>query len=153
MMTRQTVLRASIAPALLVLVLGLTGCGQMRPSQNVDIYEATLAGAQEVPPNPSPGRGVAEVQINTSTNVLTWKVTYSGLTGPATAAHIHGPAAPGQNVGVVVPFTNVTAQPIQGQATITPAQYGDLAAGLWYVNVHSARYPDGEIRGQLRRRQ
>jgi hypothetical protein len=152
MINRHTVLRASLASAL--LVLGLAGCGQMRPSQKVDIYEATLGGAQEVPANPSPGRGMAEVQIDTNTNMLTWKVTYSGLTGPATGGHIHGPAAPGANAGIVVPFTgNLNAQPIQGQTTVTPTQYGDLAAGLWYVNIHSAQFPGGEIRGQLRRRQ
>jgi hypothetical protein len=93
------------------------------------------------------------MQFNSSNNTLNWKVTYTGLSGPATGAHIHGPAAAGANAGIVVPFTNVGTQPIQGQATITPTQFGDLAAGLWYVNVHTAQAPGGEIRGQLRRRQ
>ena len=150
MMSRQTILRTAIAAA---ATLALAGCGQMRPSQKADIYEATLSGAQEVPPANTRGTGTAEVQLNTSTNVLSWKVTYSGLTGPATAAHIHGPAGPGANAGVVIPFQNASANPIVGQATITPAQYGDLAAGLWYVNVHTAANPGGEIRGQLRKRQ
>jgi hypothetical protein len=152
MMTRQTILRTTIAATL--LALGLAGCGQMRPSQKMDIFEATLSGTQEVPPNTSPGRGTAEVQVNSNTNTLTWKVTYSGLSGPATGAHIHGPAAPGANAGILVPFTgNLNAQPVQGQAQITPAQMGDLSAGMWYVNIHSAQFPGGEIRGQLRRRQ
>ena len=152
MMSRQTVLRTTLAASL--LALGLAGCGQMRPSQKIDIYEATLTGTQEVPPNTSPARGTAEVQHNANTNTLTWKVTYSGVTGPLTGAHIHGPAGPGANAGIVVPFSgNLNAQPIQGQGTITPQQVGDLAAGLWYVNLHTAQYPGGEIRGQLRRRQ
>lgn len=152
MMTRHTILRTAFAAGLVALTVA--GCAQMRPSQKMDIYEATLTGAQEVPPNPSAGRGTAEIQFNSNTNALSWKVTYSGLSGPLTGAHIHGPAASGANAGVVVPFTgNLNAQPIQGQATITPAQFGDLAAGLWYVNLHTARSPDGEIRGQLRRRQ
>jgi hypothetical protein len=151
MMNRHIVLRAALAGGIAALVLA--GCGQMRPSQKVDIYEARLAGTQEVPPVNTAGSGTAEIQINTNTNVLTWKVTYSGLSGTATGAHIHGPAGPGQNAGVLVPFTNVAAQPITGQATITPTQYGDLAAGLWYVNVHTAANPGGEIRGQLRKRQ
>lgn len=152
MMTRQTVLRTTLAASL--LALGLAGCGQMRPSQKMDIYEATLSGAQEVPPNTSAGRGTAEVQLNANTNMLTWKVTYSGLSGPVTGGHIHGPAGPSANAGIVVPFTgNLNAQPVQGQAQITPQMVGDLAAGLWYVNIHTAQNPGGEIRGQLRRRQ
>ena len=151
MMSRQTVLRTALAAAVVAVVT--TGCGQMRPSQKMDIYEATLSGAQEVPPANTAGRGMAEVQFNSNTNMLTWKITYSGLSGPATAGHIHGPASASQNAGVVVPFANASASPITGQAAITAQQYGDLAAGLWYVNLHTAANPGGEIRGQLRRRQ
>lgn len=151
MMTRHTVLRTVLAAAAVALV---AGCAQMRPSQKMDIFEATLTGAQEVPPNTSPGRGMAEVQYNSNTRNLTWKVTHSGLSGTVTGAHIHGPAAPTANAGIVIPFSgNLNAQPIQGQTTLTPAQVGDLAAGLWYVNLHTAQFPGGEIRGQLRRRQ
>ncbi len=152
MMTRHTVLRTAFAASL--VALAVTGCGQMRPSQKMDIYEATLDSAQEVPSNTSAGRGAAEIQFNSSNNVLSWKVTYSGLSGAVTGAHIHGPAAPGANAGIVVPFSgDLNAQPMQGQATLTPTQFGDLAAGLWYVNLHTAQFPGGEIRGQLRRRQ
>lgn len=146
-----TLLRSAVAAGL--LVVAVSGCGPIRPSQKIDIWEATLTGAEEVPPVATGARGMAEVQFNTNTNALSWKVTYSGLSGPATGAHIHGPAGPGQNAGVVVPFANVTMQPIQGQTTLTAAQVADLVAGRWYVNVHSAAHPAGEIRGQLRRRQ
>ena len=150
MMSRQTVLRTALAAAAVAVV---AGCGQMRPSQKMDIYEATLSGAQEVPAVNTQGRGTAEVQYNSNTGTVSWKVTYSGLTGPATAGHIHGPAPTGQNAGVSVPFSNVAANPVTGEAKITPTQYGDLAAGLWYVNLHTAANPGGEIRGQLRKRQ
>jgi hypothetical protein len=149
MMSRKTV----VATAIAATALALAGCGQMRPSQKVDIYEARLTGAQEVPPVNTAANGMAEIQLNTNTNVLSWKVTYTGLSGTPTGGHIHGPAGPGQNAGVVIPFTNVAAQPVAGQATITSQQYGDLAAGLWYVNIHTAANPGGEIRGQLRKRQ
>ena len=80
--------------------------------------------------------------------MLRWKLTYSGLSGPATGAHFHGPAMPGSNAGVVVPFTSATS-PIEGQATLTPAQLADLMDGKWYANVHTASNPGGEIRGQV----
>ena len=151
MLTRHTFLRTAIAAGFVTLTLA--GCGQMRPSQKINIFEANMTAGQEVPPAVSTGTGAAEVQFNENTNKLTWKVTYSGLTGPATAGHIHGPAPAGQNAGVVIPFTaNLNAQPITGETTITPAQYADLNAGLYYVNIHSARFPGGEIRGQLRKR-
>jgi hypothetical protein len=81
--------------------------------------------------------------------MLTWTVTYEGLTGPATAAHFHGPAAAGANAPPVVPIKGNLASPITGSATLTDAQAADLSAGNWYFNVHTAKYPDGEIRGQL----
>ena len=151
MLNRHTFLRTAIAAGFVTLTLA--GCGQMRPSQKIQIFEANLSAAQEVPMNSSAATGSAEVQFNENTNKLTWKITYSGLTGPATAGHIHGPAPAGQNAGVVIPFPgNVIAQPVMGETTITPGQYADLAAGLHYVNIHTANFPGGEIRGQLRRR-
>jgi CHRD domain-containing protein len=87
--------------------------------------------------------------LDTASKTLTWTVTYSGLGGPATAAHIHGPAAPGANAGVLVPFNGDLASPIKGSATLTDAQISDLEAGKWYVNIHTAANKSGEIRGQL----
>lgn len=151
MLSRHTVLRTALAAG--IVTFTLAGCGMMRPSQKMQIFEANLTAGQEVPPAASSGSGMAEVQFNQNTNKVTWKVTYSGLTGPATAGHIHGPAAAGANAGVVIPFAgNLDAQPVMGEATVTPAQYADMAAGLYYVNIHSARFPGGEIRGQLRKR-
>jgi len=148
----RNVSRAALAAGL--IALAVAGCGQMRPSQKIDIFEATLSGAQEVPPVSTPAGGTAEVQLNTNTNTLTWKVSYSGLSAAPTGGHIHGPAAAGVNAPVVIPFTgSLAAQPIQGQANLTPQHVTDLAAGRWYVNIHSANFPGGEIRGQLRRRQ
>lgn len=149
-MNRHTFLRAACAAG--ALSLAVAGCGQLRPSQRVDIYEATLTGAEEVPAVATPARGMAEVHLDTMRNLVTWKVTFSGLSGAPTGAHIHGPAAAGQNAPVVVPFTGPLGLDIRGQASLTPQQVADLAAGRWYVNIHSAAHPAGEIRGQLRLR-
>lgn len=108
----------------------------------------TLSGSQEVPPVASEGTGTLDATFDRDTRRLTYTVTHSGLSGPATAAHFHGPAAPGQNAGVVIPFAN-PASPIKGEATLTEAQAADLLAGRWYVNVHTAAHPGGEIRAQV----
>ena len=144
-------LRAASVAAL--LAVGLTGCSPLRPSQKIDIYEAALSGAQEVPPVATSASGQAEVQLDTLTNVIKWKVTYAGLTGPVSGAHMHGPAGPGQNAGVAVGFSgNLNAQPILGETKLTPQQADQLASGQWYVNLHTPAHPNGEIRGQLRPR-
>jgi hypothetical protein len=111
-------------------------------------YKADLQGSQEVPPITTKASGTADLTYVTATKKLTWKVTFSGLSGPATAAHFHGPAEPGKNAGVVVPIAG-TASPMDGSATLTDAQAADLAGGKLYVNVHTAANKGGEIRGQV----
>lgn len=112
-------------------------------------FTATLSGASEVPPTNSPGTGSATATLDPASKMLTWNVAYSGLSGPPTAAHIHGPAAPGKNAGVVIPFTGSLDSPIKGSKTLTAAQITDLEAGKDYVNIHTAAHKGGEIRGQL----
>ena len=107
-----------------------------------------MNAASQVPPNMTRGSGLAEAWLNKDTNVLKYKIVYTGLSGPATAAHFHGPAAAGANAGVVLPFANPES-PIEGQATLTTTQAADLMAGRWYANIHTAANPNGEIRGQL----
>lgn len=152
-MKRQTLIRSSLAAAAL---FALAGCSHMGGSSSsgdygsaaamlTETYTATMSPGEEVPPAAeSKGSGTFEMKLDIRTNEFTWKMTHGGLTGPATMAHIHGAAAKGANAGVVVPLVGN-----EGKAKLNQAQYGDLAAGLYYVNVHSAKYPGGEIRGQL----
>jgi CHRD domain len=109
-------------------------------------YTATLAPGAGIA---STGKGTGTFTYDPTTHALTYNVAYEGLTGPAMAAHIHGPADPGANAPPVVPFANAAASPITGTATLTDAQAADLAAGKWYVNVHTAANRGGEIRGQI----
>ena len=111
-------------------------------------FKASLAGASEVPANSEKGTGEATLDFDSATKSLTWTVTYSGLTGPATVAHIHGSAAVGANAPPIIPFPNV-ASPIKGTATLTDAQVTSLMSGMLYVNVHTAAHGPGEIRGQI----
>ena len=131
------------------VVLALAGCNMMPRSGNEVTMNVPLSGAAEVPPVATSATGTAEVKLNKSTNLLSWKVSYSGLSGPATAGHFHGPAASGANAGVVLPFTGTMSSGMTGQATLTAAQLADLMAGRWYVNIHTAANPGGEIRGQV----
>jgi hypothetical protein len=136
---------------LLAAAVTLGGCAWMSSMTGSDTMSMKnqLTGAQEVPPVTTGGTGTADTTFDKSTNVLTWTVTYSGLSGPVTAGHLDGPALPGANAGVVVPFTGDLSSPIRGKATLTAAQAADLTTGRWYVNLHTAKHPGGEIRGQV----
>ena len=114
-----------------------------------DKMKVTLNGKQEVPATTSAGTGTADVDFDPASKKLSWKLTYSGLSGPATAAHFHGPAEAGKNAGVAVAIPNATKSPVEGSATLTDAQAADLTAGKYYINIHTAANPDGEIRGQV----
>ena len=111
-------------------------------------FMAMLSGAEEVPPVETGGTGSANVTWNSETKELSWSIDFAGLSGPATAAHFHGPADPGANAGPVITIDDLES-PSEGTATLTDEQAADLAAGKWYVNVHTEAHPDGEIRGQL----
>jgi hypothetical protein len=111
--------------------------------------KAELSGAQEVPPTTTQGKGNADITFDTASKQLSWTVSYSGLSGPATAAHFHGPAEAGKNAGVAVPIPNHGTIPVTGSATLTEAQATELLAGRYYVNIHTAANPGGEIRGQV----
>ncbi len=110
---------------------------------------ALLKASEETPPNSSAGTGALKGTYDTDTKKLTWSVTYSGLTGPATAAHFHGPAGPGVAAPVEVPATGVDQNPITGSAILTDAQAKDLLDGNLYFNIHTAANKAGEIRGQV----
>ena len=113
------------------------------------MFSADLKGASEAPPTQSAGKGTAEVSFDSESKKLSWTITYSGLTGEATAAHFHGPAAEGKNAGPMVTIEKL-ASPAKGSATLDDAQVKALTGGEMYINVHTAKFPDGEIRGQLK---
>ena len=143
---RQTlrILLAGTAATLLV-----AGCGMMQPKSNQLTFTTQLRGANEVPPAATTATGQVDAVLNKDTNLLQWKMTYDGLSGPATAGHFHGPAMVGAYAGVASPFNNPVTSPMAGQATLTAAQVADLMAGKWYANIHTAKFPGGEIRGQM----
>ena len=144
-MTQKTILRTSIAG--LALATCLAAASPVL-AETVNL-KANLASSAEVPPNDSAATGTVTVILDTATKKLTWEGTYSGLSGPATAGHFHGPAEAGKNAGVAVPITGAGSSPFQGSADLTDAQAADLMGGKWYVNVHTEKSKGGEIRGQV----
>jgi hypothetical protein len=114
-----------------------------------DTLKATLNGASEAPANTSTGKGTAEVDYDPTSKTMRWKVTFSGLTGVPIGAHFHGPAEAGKTARKVVSMPNPGYSPVEGSATLTDAQAADLMAGKYYINIHTATYPGGEIRGQV----
>ncbi|MGN6669044.1 MAG: CHRD domain-containing protein [Trinickia sp.] len=112
--------------------------------------KADLEPSSEVPPTTSKGHGQVQATFDTSSKDLKWKISYEGLSGPATMAHFHGPASVGQNAGVQVGIPkDKLASPIEGEKTLTDEQAKELMNGKWYFNVHTAASPSGEIRGQV----
>ncbi len=115
-------------------------------------FKVPLTGAQQVPPVQTSATGTADLSYDPATRVVTWSVTCSGLSGPPTMAHFHGPAAAGKNGPVVIWLTEKgkpAATPIKGEATLTPEQAQQFNAGEWYINVHTQANPGGEVRGQV----
>ena len=114
----------------------------------VTVNEAQALSTCNPNPPPANGGGSGTVMYDSNTNMLSWNVSYSNLSGPVTFAHFHGPAGPGTDAIIQVTMP-VSASPLVGNATITEPQEADLLRGNWYINIHTAACSSGEIRGQV----
>ena len=123
------------------------------PSQAAPMkFKANMNAASEVPPTQSSGTGTVTASYDPATKMLAWEGNFSGLTGPATAAHFHGPAETGKNAAPAIWISEKgqnLSSPFKGSATLTDAQAADLEKGMWYVNVHTEANKGGELRGQV----
>ena len=150
-----------VVPAILFSAAVLTNAAAQAATYSLT---ATLDAAQEAnvdEATPPTAAGAATLNYDDVSNVLSWSITYSGLSGAATAAHFHGPAAPvGAAAGVQVDIgASETCplkgggcplvSPLNGSTTLGDAQESELLGGLWYINIHTALNPAGEIRGQV----
>jgi hypothetical protein len=139
----------SLATAIIAIVLISASAASAQ-----QIFKAALNSIQEVPINNSPGRGFCTITLNTAETQITVTCTYSNLTTGITAGHIHSPAPPGANAGILFPL-NPTAGTTSGTfttapITVTAAQVALMRSKQFYVNLHTSMFPGGEIRGQVK---
>ncbi|MCP9756287.1 CHRD domain-containing protein [Lacihabitans sp. CCS-44] len=123
--------------------------GSLAANPNLLFTSTTLSGANEVPSNTSTASGTAAGTYNKTTKIIDLTVTYKDVT--PSNWHIHK-AAVGASGGVIFGFPTTefkTPFVYKSPAALTDAQEADLLAGLYYVNIHSAKVPAGEIRGQI----
>jgi hypothetical protein len=121
--------------------------------ENTYVGTITMNGAQETPPVTTSATGTIEATYSKLSKTLSYKVTFSGLSGNATAAHIHGPGEVGIKADVLQTFTfpAKTSGTYSGTLFIDGVKIKEeeLIAGRYYINIHTAANPAGEIRGQL----
>jgi CHRD domain len=142
---------------IVVVASALAVAGLASAAGQADIYKlrATLTAGAEVPKPKGVSAGARghftgkSVELANDKARLTWKLTFSGLSGKAVAAHIHL-GRKGKAGGVLVALCGPCRNGQTGRATITHAQHDKIEAGLTYVNVHTPRNGGGEIRGQVR---
>lgn len=140
--------RRSFVVCVFLICCAWAGAGRAEPAS----FSVPLTGSQCVPPVETNGSGVANLTFDPASRMVTWNISYSGLSSPTTMAHFHGPAASGKNANVVIWLTTQGAapgNPITGNTTLTPAQAQQFTAGEWYLNVHTTNNPACEIRGQV----
>ncbi|HOY76998.1 CHRD domain-containing protein [Dokdonella sp.] len=161
--------------ALLAAALSFAGATPCAFGQVV--YTTTLSGAAEVPPNASTGVGSATITYFPATSMMTVSTSFSGLSGVATAAHIHCCTSSTTNAGVATQTPNFDGFPIGIAAgtyehtfgmtlsssynpAFVTASGGSVTAALQrllegmgnrtaYFNIHSMSFPGGELRGNL----
>jgi hypothetical protein len=141
-----------LASALLIGSTLLVSCDDDDEEDNMFTLSGTANGANEVPAVTTSATGNVGGSYNRQTNMLTYNITWTGLSGNATAAHFHGPALAGATAPPVITLTLTSPNAsgnASGSATLTEAQEADLLAGKWYFNAHTADNPDGEIRAQV----
>ena len=159
----------ALAALAVVTVVACEDDDPVAPVSKIVNLRATMTGSAEVPAVTSSGSGTFTATLDTSTNRLTYNVTYSGLGSNVTLGHIHGPASTTATSGAILNFatlaggtfvTGAAAGSATGTVTlntstaITATVNGDslrklLLAGLTYVNIHTATNGGGEIRGQI----
>jgi len=115
-------------------------------------FDATLWDGPQRAPTESDGTGRAEFKLERDTLRLTWTVTFDALTSAPTGLHVHGPVPAEGLAPVLFPLTDgVIESPVRGERTLSTGEVSILVQNWAYVNLHTSRYPEGEIRGGIKK--
>lgn len=144
-----------VGPVLFVVLAGVASCGgggggdsPAAPQGQATVFRsASLSGAQEVPPVTTMATGRGAVAVNPTTLAITGGVTFTGLSGAPTGAHIHR-ADTSIVFGLDQAADNATAT-VPANTVLSAADYAQLLAGTLYFNVHTVANTNGEIRGAI----
>ena len=148
MLTNLRLRRSALALSLLTCLTISHG----ETAQDDILFAGKLTADDQSTPTDSPGEGYAEVRLERATLRILWKITYRGLTSKPIAAGLYGPENVGANAGQIVNLgVKGLASPMQGSQVLSDGEFQYLITGRVYANIHTARYKDGELRGQLRR--
>jgi hypothetical protein len=135
------------------VALAVVGVALASSAKTVYTYKSAMTAGTEVPKPKAPatakGLFTATVTENGSTRTIQWKLTFSGLSGKAVAAHIHRGKA-GVSGGVLLALCGPCKTGQTGQAKISKDAADALERGLAYVNVHTTKNAAGEVRGQVK---
>jgi hypothetical protein len=142
--------RTLVLSLLIVAALAAGSLAQGKSPRPVKFSAALNVGQER--PHPKGTKVGASGRFTATLNgtTLTWRLTFAHLSGPATAAHIHM-GVRGVSGPIVIPLCGPCASPVTGSMSVTTDEINQLKTRKMYVNVHTDRNPNGEIRGQITR--
>ena len=136
--------------AIALVVAGCATPAAPDPDAHMAAFSAKLTGGNQVPPVVTVATGQLYAALDRNTLLLRWKLAFSGLSGPVTKVHFHGPVTLGPNANSTLSIDGpLVKSPVEGRATLTVAQAMELLSGRWYVSLQTKAHAKGEIRGQL----
>jgi hypothetical protein len=163
----MTKMRLTAFPIIIIALIVVLASCRRDDVEHQNLYMKTgvvLSGAQETPGTPTSATGTMDVSYSRLSKTLSYTVRWSGLTGPVTNMHIHGldPIGYSHPGNVFQTFTTNTIRPCTTGGPTSCGTYSgtlfidgvaikevDLLNGMYYVNIHTSVYPNGEIRGQI----
>jgi hypothetical protein len=138
--------------ALALVTLATATMTECRAADDDIIFTAVISDDEQSSPTESPGIGFAEVRLERATLKITWKVTYKDLTSPPIEAGLYGPEYVGGNAGLLVDLApKGFGSPLEGSAVLSDGTFQYLITTRVYVNIKTKKFPEGELRGHLRR--